>query len=231
MALQQVLRQEHKYLLNPAQKLHYESEFSRILKADMHNGTQGYRVRSLYFDTLSDRDLSEKFAGVELRRKIRLRVYPPDTSFALLEMKQKQGLNQLKRSLKVSREHAEILLRGDYSPLLTYPEEFAMECYGVMQMHCYRPKVIVDYWRQAFVLQENSTRITLDSHLSASEMCGRLFDENPGLYPALHPGATVMEVKYNHFLLTYVKNLLRECNKSETAVSKYTLCRRRNVCF
>lgn len=231
MELKKVLRQEHKYLLDTAQSAYYEGEVSKMLPPDSHNGEQGYRVRSLYFDTLSDRDLTEKLSGVELRRKLRLRVYLPDSSFVLLEMKQKQNMNQLKRSLKLSREHAERLIKGDYSPLLTYSEPFAAECYGVMQMHCYRPKVIVDYWRKAFVLPENNTRITFDRHLTASTMFGRFFEDNPGLYPTMHPSATVMEVKYHHFLLTYVKNLMSECNKSSTAVSKYVLCRRRSIHF
>lgn len=231
MALQQVLRQEHKYLLNPAQADQYKCEFRKLLSEDAHNGKNGYLVRSLYFDTLNDRDLAEKLAGVEIRRKIRLRIYAPDANVAFLEMKQKEGENQLKRSMQITRADAEQMIRGRYSSLLGYPEAFAAECYGVMQMHCYRPKVIVDYNRTAFVLPENSTRITFDTHLTASELCENFFAENPGLYPVLHPGATVMEVKYNHFLLSYLKDLLRDCNKSATAVSKYALCRQRKTCF
>lgn len=48
----------------------------------------------------------------------------------MLEMKQKQGPNQLKRSLKISREDAICLTKGDYSPLLKYKEDFAAEYYG-----------------------------------------------------------------------------------------------------
>ena len=70
---------------------------------DPHNGISGYPVRSLYFDTLDDRDFHEKAAGVELRRKLRLRSYDPAADFAMLEMKQKQGASQLKRSLRVTR--------------------------------------------------------------------------------------------------------------------------------
>ena len=70
-----VLRSENKYLLNTEtywQRLHYVKQ---IFHADSHNQEEGYLVRSLYFDTLDDRDFCEKEAGVEIRRKIRLRVY------------------------------------------------------------------------------------------------------------------------------------------------------------
>lgn len=44
---------------------------------DKHNGAGGYRIRSLYFDTLDDNDYRDKLDGMELRRKIRLRNYDP----------------------------------------------------------------------------------------------------------------------------------------------------------
>ena len=37
-------------------------------------GRDGYTIRSLYFDTLHDADYFEKLDGVQLRRKLRLRL-------------------------------------------------------------------------------------------------------------------------------------------------------------
>ena len=37
---------------------------------------------------------------------------------------------------------------------------------------------------------------------------------------------TILEVKYNHFLLTYVRDILRSCNQSELSASKYCMARR-----
>ena len=54
-------------------------------------------------------DYFEKQAGIELRRKVRLRCYDPNSDFAMLELKQKQGAQQMKRSLRVSREDAKLL--------------------------------------------------------------------------------------------------------------------------
>lgn len=162
-------------------------------------------VRSLYFDTLGNKDFEEKLAGVECRRKMRLRIYSPQSRTALLEMKQKQGSNQLKRSLTISREHAEELMKGHYEVLLEYSDPFATECYGVLKTNCYIPKVIVEYKRMAFVFKENDTRITFDSNISASKLTGRFLEEYAGCFPVIHPGCVVMEVKYNNFLLAYIK--------------------------
>lgn len=125
--MNRVFREEKKYLISLPEALQACHRLAQVMHEDPHNGISGYPVRSLYFDTLDDRDFHEKAAGVELRRKLRLRSYDPAADFAMLEMKQKQGASQLKRSLRVTREDAQALTRGDYAPLLRYPESFAAE--------------------------------------------------------------------------------------------------------
>ena len=112
--MREVLRQEKKYLMSYDQFRRLDNTFEKVLHPDPHNGVSGYAVRSLYFDTLQERDFYEKEDGLEIRRKIRLRNYSPTSDFAMLEKKQKQGDNQKKRSLRVSREDAIELSRGTY---------------------------------------------------------------------------------------------------------------------
>ena len=111
--MRDVLREEKKFLLNQAEALKLRNYLSNVVHTDLHNGSDGYQVRSLYFDSLSNRDFQEKEDGLELRRKFRLRVYSPDADFALFEMKQKQGPYQRKRSLRLSRKEAQALIEGD----------------------------------------------------------------------------------------------------------------------
>lgn len=96
--MNRVFREEKKYLISLPEALQACHRLAQVMHEDPHNGISGYPVRSLYFDTLDDRDFHEKAAGVELRRKLRLRCYDPAADFAMLEMKQKQGASQLKRS-------------------------------------------------------------------------------------------------------------------------------------
>lgn len=226
--MNQVLRQEKKFLLPMREFYSMKNRLDQQLHADSHNGLLGYCVRSLYFDTIYDRDYYEKEEGVELRRKMRLRCYSPNSDFAMLEMKQKQGEMQYKRSLRLDREAAILMTQGDYSPLLSITddnEEFAMECYGLMNKRCYRPKVIVEYQRVAYIAKENHIRITLDSNVSATESSMDLFSNNLLLHPVMDPSAFVLEVKYNHFLLSYIKEMLKTVDKSELSVSKYYMSR------
>ena len=223
--MNEVLRQEKKYLLSYDQFRRLDHTFEQVLRPDSHNGTYGYPIRSLYFDTMQERDFYEKEDGLEIRRKIRLRTYSPDSDFAMLEMKQKQGENQKKRSLRLSKEDADELSRGQYSCLLKYENSFAVECYGLMNMFCYRPKAIVEYQRKAYVASENKTRITFDFAIKATESDFRLFSPTLNQNPVLDPYLVVMEVKYNGFMLSYIKQMVSLEGKSETSVSKYCLYR------
>ena len=157
--MNKVVRQEKKFLIGTEESYSLNNYLSKMLIEDKHNGSKGYIVRSLYFDTLFDKDFRDKEDGIELRRKIRLRIYNPDDDFAVLEMKQKEGAYQLKRSLKITRDEAQELTKRNYGVLLNHKEDFAKECYGLMNMQCYLPKTIVQYNRKAFIAKENNIRI------------------------------------------------------------------------
>ena len=225
MRVNQVYREEKKFLLNLEEFRKLAHHLEHFLMEDEHNGALGYRVRSLYFDTMYDKDYFEKLDGVELRRKIRLRIYSPEDNFALLEMKQKQGQYQLKRSLRITRDDSNELIHGNYTPLLHYPEDFAAECYALMQMQVYRPKTVVEYKRKAFIAKENKIRITFDHQIVSTESDTNIFAKDLNMNPVLDPFAAVLEVKFNGFLLDYIKDLLSSVQKSELSVSKYMLAR------
>ena len=226
--MNRVFREEKKFLLSQAEALAVGHRLEQIMLPDPHNGALGYRIRSLYFDSFDDRDFWEMAAGIELRRKLRLRCYDPGADFAMLEMKQKQGPNQLKRSLRVTREDALRLARGDYGPLLRYAEPFAAECYGMLHCHCYRPRTVVEYRRRAFIAKEIKIRITFDSRVEATESCLDLISPRLNMNPVLDPYCVVLEVKFNGFLLSYLRQLINSVDKSELSVSKYALARQQS---
>ncbi len=221
--MNKVFREEKKFLISVDEFIKKSHMLSQVMLEDAHNGTHGYVIRSLYFDTLYDSDYFEKLAGVETRRKIRLRIYDPNADYAMLEMKQKQGANQLKRSLKVSRDDAILLTKGDYSPLLSYQEPFAAECYAMMTCRGYRPKTIVQYNRKAFIAKENKIRITFDNNIEATESNFDLFSPKLNMNPVLDKYHVILEVKFNGFLLDYIRRMINSIDRSELSVSKYVL--------
>ena len=179
----------------------------------------------LYVPVYKRKIFPQRLALLELRRKLRLRIYDPAQGFAMLEMKQKSGPYQLKRSLRLTREDAQRLARGDYSPLLGYPEPFAAECYELMATRCYRHKTVVEYDRTAYIARENHIRITFDRRIRASESDMELFAPCPAYSPVMDPFGLVLEVKYNGFILSYIKDLLNSVRRPEVSVSKYCLAR------
>lgn len=223
--VRKVLRQEHKFAITELQLRQYRAMMAKVMEEDENNGADGYMVRSLYFDTVNDYDYMTKMDGVDSRRKIRLRIYNTDSEYASLEMKQKQSIYQLKRSVKIKRQDAQQLSRGIYSPLLYYDDPFALECYTLMCTRGYRPKTIVQYQRTAFVGRGNEIRITFDNKLVATESCMDIFSDKLCLYPVADPFGAVLEVKYNNFLFSYIKDTVRALDKSAVAASKYCMAR------
>lgn len=229
--MNEVFRQEKKYLMTLIDMQRLARLLDPVMLQDAHNGAEGYRIRSMYFDTLDDTDYEDKLDGLEIRRKIRLRIYDPAADFAMLEMKQKQGSYQKKRSLRLRREDAQQIARGQYNPLLQYPDPFAAECFGLLHTQCYRPKTVVEYRRKAYIAKENKIRVTFDHAIRATETQLDLFSPALNLYPVLDPFNGVLEVKYNGFLLSYIKRVVSAANRSELSVSKYCLARSASLKF
>ena len=63
--MNQVSREEKKFLINIAEFRQKSHLLEQTLLQDEHNGIHGYQIRSLYFDTPYDRDFFEKQNGTE----------------------------------------------------------------------------------------------------------------------------------------------------------------------
>lgn len=220
-----VLRTEQKYRLNLWEMSKMSARLSAVLQRDAHGAGGGYTVRSLYFDTLRNKDFREKLDGLACRQKIRLRVYSADADVAKLELKEKQGNLQRKRSLLLNRDESTQICQGNYESLVRKDTEFALELYGKMKQYEYRPVCLIEYERRAFCVPVNDTRVTLDYNLRVSPYETDLFCENPFMCPVDTDGMGTMELKYNRFLLSYVKGLVSMYGYMPTSASKYAAAR------
>lgn len=223
----EVNRRELKYALDPVTAAKLRSRLGRLMEPDPHNGPGGYRVRSLYFDTPEDSDFEEKVDGYDARQKIRLRIYDVDTGIIKLELKEKAGGVQRKSSLFLSRDEAERMMRAEYSFLAGREEPLARRLCVSMMRRCYRPKCMVEYDRFAYLLRHNDTRVTFDGNLRASECGFDFFGRSAAMYPVCRQDEITMEIKYNGFFMTFLKNELNACDRIPLSNSKY--CRARMV--
>ena len=220
-----VFRREEKYPLNLQEALQFSHRFSLHLMPDDHTSEQGYLVRSLYFDTVDDKDFFYKFTEQNLRRKIRLRIYSPDDQYAKLELKQKENIYQRKRSILLSRADALALIEGNYAVLLQHEEPLAAELFVILSTECYRAKSIVEYRRRAFMARENHIRLTFDWHICATESSLDLFHPQLPLYPVFDADKAIFEVKYDRFMLEYISEAISMINRRSISTSKYCLSR------
>lgn len=221
MAELQVFRREDKYLLSAAQAAACQARISLLLRADPHNGTLGYLVRSLYFDTPEQRDYYAQQNGEYARRKIRLRIYGENDTSVKLECKAKNGDYQHKTSLILTREEATLLCRGDLSPL--HADDPVAARFRSLFLQGYRPSTLVQYRRIAYFLPFGNIRVTFDSRVESRETDLELFATNTPWTPVLPTGQTVLEVKYAGTMPLPIRNALAPWTGLRNPYSKFGL--------
>lgn len=220
-----VSRKEMKYLINSFQYAQLSNVLHDVLIPDKNNKAFGYLVRSLYFDPPFNKDFYERVDGVENRKKIRIRTYDVNHPKVKLEIKRKFGASQRKDSVVIDREDAQRLIECDYDVLLKYNSKAADTIYNTMKIDHYRPVVLTQYRRKAFVHSTNNIRITLDSEIRSNEIQLDFFDQDPVLYPSFDFDTKVLEVKYDKFLYRWLSDILGSCDVKQQSVSKYSVSR------
>ena len=224
----QFKRYELKYYLNEIQLHRLLHQLSSIMQMDTNcKNLQGYRVRSLYFDSMDDECLYQKQSGNLLRKKIRLRTYGEGGNDTVkFEIKRKHGQIVKKDSATISREVAKEICLGNYALLLDKNDPVLNEIYTTFVTKLYRPKVIVEYKRVAFVSPVSNIRVTFDQDLHSNINHLDLFSAVKELMPVIIEGKQILEIKFDDFSPGYLKNILSSISSERMAISKYTLARR-----
>jgi hypothetical protein len=221
-------RRELKQWIGPAEAIALRMRLRPVLRRDEHAGPDGtYRVRSLYFDNYQDKVLREKLDGICDRDKYRLRVYGDGMDRIRLEKKSRRDGFGWKRSTWISRAECEALLVGDTAWMKARAgedallEEFRLQLLASLL----RPRTIVEYRREAFVHPAGNVRITIDSQLRTGLASTDFLNPDLPLLPALEPGQSVLEVKFDQYLPAFIQDLVQLGDTQSSAVSKYALCR------
>lgn len=223
-----VNRTEEKYVISMAQYASLRGKLSQVLKHDMESKAVKYPIRSLYFDSIDNKDYYQKMAGDEVRKKIRIRSYDAEMGKCKLEMKKKNGDAQNKISLWITDNEARELAKGNYKILTKYFQgetlNAAVEAYTEMVQGHYKPVVMVEYERIAFTYPDYNTRITFDMNIRSSETEFDLFKKKIN-YLKILDNRVVLEVKYNGKLMVFISEILKPYKLERTAVSKYCTSR------
>lgn len=219
-----VSRRELKFLMGCDQAVKLQTELDCLLDTDRYSTDGYYMVRSLYFDSFREKDFSQKYDGIENRRKIRLRVYSAAQESAKFEIKEKMGAYQKKDSLLVDREHAQAFIHGEYAGLLDYEEPAAHRLFGLMTLGAYHPAAVVEYERRAYMYDAFNTRITFDRNVRSCECFYDIFSEEIPYVPVLTQ-QVILELKFSGVLLESIQHILGKYHLTNVSVSKYGIGR------
>ncbi len=217
-------RHEWKHEINYLDRLTLLTRLSAVMKRDSHavNGT--YRIRSLYFDSLSDKALREKIDGVNVREKFRIRYYNGDTSFIVLEKKSKLGGLCAKESCRLSAEEAQRIVDGDLDWMPGAGRPLCVELYSKMNSQGLRPKTIVDYTRDPFVFGPGNVRVTIDYDIRTGGFRTDFLNPETLTLPA-GDAPIILEVKWDDYLPDIIKDAVSLPGRRVSAFSKYEQCR------
>ena len=221
------LRHEMKHHITPVDKLTLISRLSAIAKPDPHYGTEGYHIRSLYFDNVYDKALAERLNGQEVREKFRIRYYNGDTSYIMLEKKSKYNTLCGKKAVRITKEECQRLIDGDFQWLMDDKRPLCQELYIKMQSQLLRPRVIVDYTRRAFVYGPGNVRVTIDDEVRSGLSAIHMFDPVQTV-PADIRHPIILEVKYDAYLPDIIRDAVQLHDRRTTSFSKYAACRLTN---
>ena len=217
-------RHELKYLINEGDHRDLVCRMRPVFKLDPHAHDGGYLIRSLYFDDYLNSAYEEKDAGILMRKKYRVRIYNGRDDVIKLERKKKFGSWIYKEDAPLTRNEFERILGGDYGFLLHSPHRLCREFYFECISNVMRPRVIVDYEREPWIMDAGTVRITFDMDVRAAVGSFDIFDLTLPTLPVLEPGKLVMEVKFTEFCPQIVRDMVPPGAAELTAVSKYCLC-------
>ncbi|WNC13898.1 polyphosphate polymerase domain-containing protein [Brevibacillus brevis] len=226
------LRHEQKYYINPQDYIATRNRLRTLMSLDRHSvSDEGYHIRSLYFDNLSETALYDKNNGVYQRKKYRIRIYNLSDGIIKLERKSKWNEYVLKEAASLTRQQTDRLLSGDAEWLRGEDHPLLADFYRDWKQNALKPSVSVDYIREAYIDEMSDTRITFDKRLAAGFHSALLFDRDLQTWEAIEGPRLILEVKFRQFLPHMIRSLLQMTAHQRSTISKYVLCKERQKIY
>jgi SPX domain protein involved in polyphosphate accumulation len=217
-------RNEFKFFINAHQKNMMANKLSKICQRDPFSDPEGgYLISSLYFDDYNQSAFFDKVSGIKDRKKFRIRVYNYQPDVIKLERKIKRDTVTEKSHVQISKEEYDSLVRGDVSFLGHKDDAVAKDFYLYYRTKNLRPRVVVEYRREAFIYEYGDVRITFDSFLRAGVFQKDLFSDGY-MISAIPHDQIILEVKYTGYFPDVIRNIIQIENLQWQSNSKYAKC-------
>ena len=219
-------RTEWKYICSDHDLDILRHRIAALLGKDRNANREIYHIHSLYFDDYRNSCAFDNDAGNSERSKWRIRYYDEDTSFIRLERKRKKQDLCYKQSCRLKKEEYDKIMNGDISWVFWNTDERLLKefCVDIMTKD-FRPRIIVDYERTAFVDPLWNIRITFDRNISGSLDIPEFMERNYLKFPLQEKGEHILEVKFDDLLPGHLEKILHESGLQRNTFSKYYLGR------
>ena len=244
-------RKELKYIVSDATLLDVKNCISGLMRPDEHQKGEFYRIRSIYLDSPSYRCYRENLAGVSTREKYRIRTYDCNSDIINAEIKIRHRETISKMSAKIDSQLFDALISNTSGTAINAlsralakvseqteaeddkktketakpgPRRVMEKYLARYATESFKPAVIVDYERSAYVYDMCNVRITFDRNVTASREYDRMFDVNLTGRPALDDNLHILEIKYDEFLPDEILEVLGGLGLERGSSSKYAKC-------
>lgn len=217
-------RHEWKHQISFSNMLTLRSRLAAVMDCDTHAPNGKYEIRSLYFDNLFDKALREKIDGINCREKFRLRYYNQDPSYILLEKKSKINGLCNKLQTRISVKEAASISKNNFDFMENTTDPLLKELYAKTKNQLLVPKTIVDYTRIPFVYEPGNVRVTIDYNIRTGLLSTDFLNPDCITLP-VENNPIILEVKWDEFLPSIIRDLVQIPNTHTAAFSKYAACR------
>ncbi len=219
-------RTEWKYICSEHMLDLLKPRISAVLGVDSNANQEIYNIHSLYFDDYRNSCAFDNDAGASERSKWRIRYYDDDTGFMKLERKRKHTDLCYKEASRLRRDQYDSIMNNDISKVLWGTEDRLVKefCIDIMTKQ-FRPKIIIDYERTAFVDPILNVRITFDKNICGSLDIDRFMERTYLKFPVQEKGEHVLEVKFDDLLPSHIERMLHASDLQRNTFSKYYLGR------
>jgi SPX domain protein involved in polyphosphate accumulation len=221
-------RFELKYLADRALVPLLRAELAARLDRDRFSAHGTYQVWSRYYDTGDLRFYWEKIDGIRFRRKLRIRHYGEPRALAhdtavWVEIKQRVNRVTQKRRARLGYAAALALCSGREQPAVDAMDAaVADEVVRMVGELALRPVTIVGYVREPYIGRDADIglRVTIDSRIRARDRDLDLALEGENRF-AVRPDLSIVEVKVNERVPTWLTDRIARHNLQLIRISKY----------
>lgn len=205
------------------QKIKYR--LSPIMQKDIHQNGNCYLIRSVYFDDYRDSCFWENEAGIDERRKYRIRIYNADVKYISFEKKSKSHGMTKKEQVSITKELCDQYLHQNIPDRIKNEPQLLKEFRAEQIKSLMHPVCIVEYERTALVYPIGNVRITFDRNIRSSSNIKEFYERKISGIPILEPDHQILEVKYDNFLPSFILQALNLDTLKVQSFSKYYYAR------